>query len=316
MEPSPRWKKIILGSVVLPVVVGLIACRRAVDVPNLPVQATAQPEETAESETGPAAGRSTPEPDEQPRPAEETAGKIEPELPPPLVDDPESLERLDVSDPIWFDRHERQVVMVGVVCQRCAPLELFACVKGSKEHESVVVVDAKPYVMHAGLVAAGAVPGSPVRFVPEFVPASGTEIEITLIWQDENGRRRRARAQDWVRDVADLYWTFEGVVANEFDDELNPADQPAAWKDMQYPWVFAGSQFVQDDRTGERYYQADAEGDLICVSNFPGAVLDVPIRSTDSNAALLFEAFTERIPPLGTPVTLILTPKLEKRADE
>ncbi|OHB82917.1 MAG: hypothetical protein A2V98_09195 [Planctomycetes bacterium RBG_16_64_12] len=105
-------------------------------------------------------------------------------------------------------------------------------------------------------------------------------------------------------------------MANEFDDELNPADQPAAWKDMQYPWVFAGSQFVQDDRTGERYYQADAEGDLICVSNFPGAVLDVPIRSTDSNAALLFEAFTERIPPLGTPVTLILTPKLEKRADE
>src|SRR3990172_6866670 len=94
MEPSPRWKKIILGSVVLPVVVGLIACRRAVDVPNLPVQATAQPEETAESETGPAAGRSTPEPDEQPRPAEETAGKIEPELPPPLVEDPESLERL------------------------------------------------------------------------------------------------------------------------------------------------------------------------------------------------------------------------------
>ena len=37
----------------------------------------------------------------------------------------------------------------------------------------------------------------------------------------------------------------------------------------------------------------------------------VPIRSSDSNAVLLFEAFTERIPPLGTPVTLILTPKLK-----
>jgi hypothetical protein len=53
---------------------------------------------------------------------------------------------------------------------------------------------------------------------------------------------------------------------------------------------------------------------LICVSNFPSAVLDVPIQSTDSNAALLFAAYTERIPPIGTPVTIVLAPKLGKPA--
>jgi hypothetical protein len=41
-------------------------------------------------------------------------------------------------------------------------------------------------------------------------------------------------------------------------------------------------------------------------------MLDLPIESSQSNEALLFRAFTERIPPLGTPVTLLLTPKLEK----
>ena len=248
-----------------------------------------------------------PEPDP---PAEEEPA-AEPPLPPPLVDDPESLQRLHPAYPVWIDSQGKHVLIVGRICQRRAPLELFACLRGSKEHESVVAVDTKAYVVHAGLLATGAEPGSPVQFVPEFRPASGTEIDVTVVWEDESGRRRQARAQDWIRDVAGIYSMFEGVVANQFDEELNLDDQSAAWKNMEYPWVFAGSQFLKDERTGQQYYQADGEGDLICVSNFPSAVLDVPIRSSDSNAVLLFEAYTERIPPLGTPVTLILTPKLK-----
>jgi len=248
----------------------------------------------------------------QPRPPAEEEAETDRELAVPLVDAPDSLEPLQPHQPIWITPDRTSVVMVGRVCQRRAPLELFACLKGSKDHESVVAVDTDAYVVHAGLLLTGAQPGSPVRFDPEFVPPSGTEIEVTVIWEDQDGRRRRARGQDWVRDVAELYAMFDGVVANQFDDELNVGDQAAAWKDMDYPWVFAGSQLVKDDRTGEPYYLADVEGDLICVSNFPSAVLDVPVQSSNSNAALLFEAFTERIPQLGTPVTLVLTPKLEK----
>jgi hypothetical protein len=267
-----------------------------------PETAAGQPQETA--------------PSPQSEPSSEEAAGTEPELPPPLADDPAGLQRLHPSYPVWIDRQRRHVYMVGRICQRRAPLELFACLRRSKEHESVVAVDTKAYVVHAGLLAAGAEPGTPVQFVPEFQPATGTEIEVMVRWEDEQGRRREARAQDWVRDIGDVYTMFEGVIANQFDEELHPGDQFAAWKDMDQPWVFAGSQFVEDGRTGEQYYQADAEGDLICVSNFPSAVLDVPIRSSDSNAALLFEAYTERIPALGTPVTLILTPKLDEAAQD
>lgn len=240
----------------------------------------------------------------------------QPELPTPLVDDPSSLKLLQPSYPIWIDGDDKRVVMVGRVCQRRAPLELFACTRGGKEHESVLAVNTEAWLMHAALLAVDAEPGSPVAFVPEYVPASGTEIEIAVIWEDESGRRRRARAQDWVRDVSALYERFQGVIANQFDDELNLVDQHAAWKSMEHPWVFAGSQFVKDEQTGEGSYLANAEGELICVSNFPTAVLDVPIRSSDSNASLMFETFTERIPPLGTPVTMVLTPVLGERAED
>ena len=50
-------------------------------------------------------------------------------------------------------------------------------------------------------------------------------------------------------------------------------------------------------------------GDLICVSNFPTATLDLPIESSQSNEALLFEAFTGRVPPRGTQVDLIFSAK-------
>ncbi|MHC4402648.1 MAG: YdjY domain-containing protein [Planctomycetota bacterium] len=234
----------------------------------------------------------------------------------PLVDDPNRLTKLHPNYPVWIDRVAKQVVVLGEVCQRRAPLELFVCLRGSKEHEAVVVVDTKAYVVHAGLMAVGGEPGHPVQFQPDFAPASGPEIEVTVVWRDQQGRRRSLRGQDWVHDVAGLYRTLDGVVANPVDEELSLGDDWAAWKSMSYVWVFAGSRFVKDERTGEQYYYADVEGDLICVSNFPSAVLDVPFRSTDSNTGLLFHSFTERIPPAGTPVTLLLAPRPQEPGDE
>jgi len=49
-------------------------------------------------------------------------------------------------------------------------------------------------------------------------------------------------------------------------------------------------------------------GDLICVSNFPTATLDVPVKSSQANEELLYEPFTERIPPRDTKVRLVLRP--------
>ncbi len=203
----------------------------------------------------------------------------------PLIEGLSDKDRLDPKQPIWLTKDRKSVVIQSMVCQNQAPLEMFACLLGSKEHESVLAVPVKAFVVHAGLLATGAKQGTPVRFDPEYSPPTGTEIEITVYWKDQDGKVQKAQAQEWVRDLT-------------------------TGKAMTHPWVFAGSKMYKDEQTGKEHYLGDSSGDLICVSNFSSATLDVPIQSSDSNASLMFETFTEHIPPLGTPVTMVLTPKL------
>ena len=68
---------------------------------------------------------------------------------------------------------------------------------------------------------------------------------------------------------------------------------------------FTGS-VAGKDRQGNPYYLANITGELIGVSNFVGTILDVPFESTSDNENLIFEPNTEKIPPVGTEVTLIL----------
>ncbi len=202
-----------------------------------------------------------------------------------LSKDPPGMKRLQPDADVWIDPKNKRVVMDGVVSLRAGTLEMFACLRGTKEHESIVAVDTKAFPVHAALLAVGAKPGSPVRFQPKYQPATGTPIDITMIWKDEKGKEHHARAQDWVRNLR-------------------------THKPIDFTWVFAGSGFYADEE-GHKHYQAEG-GDFICVSNFPSAMLDVPVESSQGTADLQFEAFTEHIPPRGTKVRLVLTPRLEK----
>lgn len=193
------------------------------------------------------------------------------------------LVRLSKTHDIWLDTERKQLIIEGYVCLREGFLEMFACPKGTKEHESIVAVHSDAMTVHAGLLALNAQSGSPVKFDPKFVPASGAKIDIFVTWTDADGKAQKVRAQEWIREVQTK-------------------------KELSYPWVFAGSGFFVDEDSGKRYYHADA-GDLICVSNFPTATLDLPIESSQANANLQFEAFSERIPPKGTKIRLILQPR-------
>jgi hypothetical protein len=205
------------------------------------------------------------------------------DLGPPLVDHPENLKRLHPKQPVWVDPKQKAVVFQGETCRASYALEFLVTMPG-REYEAVIVSNVRPSIVHAGLMAVGAQPGSPVKFLPKFEPATGTEIEIEVRWKDPQGKIQKARAQDWVRDIK-------------------------TQKALELNWVFAGSKLSDDD--GKRIYQADF-GDFISVANVPIATLDLPMRSMSDLDARQFEGFTERVPPQGTPVTLILKPKLPK----
>src|SRR5436190_13705635 len=113
----------------------------------------------------------------------------------PALGDPKGLTRVTKDYDIWIDEKRKAVIVDGQVCLREGQLEMFACPKGSKEHESVVSLNCKAEEVHAALLAAGGKPGTPVSFDPEYKPASGQVVDIYVLWNDAEGAKHQARAQ-------------------------------------------------------------------------------------------------------------------------
>jgi hypothetical protein len=249
---------------------------------------------------------------------------------------------------VLLDKKGKRVLLKTQVALRQGSLEMLCCLKQTKEHESILSLDARAYVVHTGLLAIDAKPGTPVQYNPDFQAPTGQKIDIFVNWTDENGKAQRVRAQNWVRQsinrfrivkmeslpegvslpknselrydrkLKELSWygQMSGKQKQDFlaltsDKEFREAiekfyaqSQP---REMKADWVFAGSGFFTDEDTGKKFYLAE-DGDLICVANFGGAMIDVAMPSSAESSELNFEAFTERIPPKGTPVTVELIP--------
>lgn len=200
--------------------------------------------------------------------------------------DNSGLTKITKEHDVYLDLKQKAVVIDGEVCLREGQLEMFACPKGTKEHESVVSLNCTAEQVHAALLAVGAKPGTTVKFDPEYKPATGPVIDVLILWRDDKGERHKVRAQEWVKNAK-------------------------TQKEMSFDWVFAGSSFWTEEDTGKVHYSANS-GDLICVSNFNTATLDLPVESSQANASLLFTAFTDRVPPRGTKIRLVLIPRQKK----
>lgn len=181
---------------------------------------------------------------------------------------------------VKIDRKRKLVVVDGRIALRAGQLEMFACPAGTKEHESVIALLSDSKTIHAGLLAVGARPGAVVKWDPVYSPAYGDVLEVYVLWKDAEGKPHQVRGQSWVRDVK-------------------------TGEEMKSDWIFAGSGFWTDPSDGIEYYYADG-GEAICVSNFPTAMVDLPIQSSQANDSLLFEAFESRIPARNTPVRVVL----------
>src|SRR5262245_18482993 len=111
-------------------------------------------------------------------------------------DPPPDLVKISKTGDVWFDKKRKAVVVDGQVCLREGHLEMFACPKGTKEHESVVSLNCQAFEVHAGLLGAEALPGTPVSFDPVYKPATGQIIDIYVLWKDADGAKKHVRAQE------------------------------------------------------------------------------------------------------------------------
>ena len=78
----------------------------------------------------------------------------------------------------------------GKICFRQGLLEMFACPEGTKEHESIVAVKSKAFLVHTALLAVGAEVGKPVQYEPHYVPQR-VQIKIDVAWKNQQGQTVR-----------------------------------------------------------------------------------------------------------------------------
>jgi len=187
-----------------------------------------------------------------------------------------------------LDLQRRQITLQAQVCLRQGLLELLVARTGAaRDHESILHTEAMPSDIHAALLALGLAPGVPAHWVPlpdgdgQTVPPRGAELTITLHWTDADGQPRQCDAFDWLTQIR----------------------QDGSRTHDKRHWVFVGSQPLPDGA-----YWADATGEVVCVSNFPSTLIDVPFQSTSDNSMLLYQANTDAIPPLGTEIQVVLEP--------
>lgn len=183
---------------------------------------------------------------------------------------------------------QRRVRVNAEVCLREGLLEQLLTRKRTKEHEAILAADIDARELHAALTLAGAEAGKVVQFRPKLVAPSGTTIKVFLEYELK-GQTVRVPAQQWLRNIKSK-------------------------KDFTSDWVFAGSVLIPnpEDKTKKPFYGAN-DGDIIAIVNFETSLMDVPFLNTKDNDDLLYQAHTERIPALKTPVAVILEPVVEKK---
>ena len=241
---------------------------------------------------------------------------------------------------------KRLTLRTEVACRTCI-LEMLCVPEGFKEHETILRIRSRAYVIHAGLLALGLDPGQPAQFYPEFAPPAGTEIGITAAWLDEDGKLHRRDVRHWIRRNVHRYYSaplaappaglklpykelrydkfnhellwygplsetdrrdlLEKSTSPEFQAAINRFFADSQSQPMEASFVFVGSRFTADPDSGQQFYAAEG-GCLICVANFTDALLDIREDSSASDGAQAYEAWTEHLPPEGTPVLLELVP--------
>ena len=171
-------------------------------------------------------------------------------------------------------------------------LEVLACSRDTREHEAVVVTDAKPSQVHAALLAIGLEPGKPGSYSwqgerVQANPPTGPRVRVEVIVGDGQG----VPLTDWAVNVR------------------SGETLTAALREAGHAMLFAGSVSIERERGAS--YLGDGAGTLVGLSTFgtetvacealfnPDSAVEEPVWI--ANSAL--------VPKAGTPVRVRIWPE-------
>lgn len=167
-------------------------------------------------------------------------------------------------------------------------LELIACTPNTREHEVLVVTEARPSHVHAALLLLGLEPGRPGSWRWEgdqlrADPPTGAPVAVEFVLE-RDGQEVVEPASSWV--------------LNRATGEHFPPG----------PWLFAGSRLVP--HMGRSVYDADGTGVFIGLTTFGSEVLAWPEMISPEAAVEqpVWVADPSRTPKVDTPVRIRLRP--------
>lgn len=164
-------------------------------------------------------------------------------------------------------------------------LEVLACSSDTREHEAVVVTQAKPSQVHAALLAIGLEPGKPGSYswLGERVEATaptGPRVRVEVIVGDGEA----SLITDWAVDAR------------------NGRTLTEALREVGHAMLFAGS--VSTERSGGVTYLGDGGGTLVGLSTFGTETVACETMFNPDSAIEepVWIANTKLVPPAGTAV--------------
>jgi hypothetical protein len=189
---------------------------------------------------------------------------------------------------ILFDSKSREIRLPAQISSVDRTLEFLIVHEKGKIYESLLVTKISPthlnlaltllrYQTSRELIALPNETGGTSGDFPD-VPAdvkAGARVNIEVEWTDD-GKVRRVPASDWIQHA------------------VKATAMPAG------PWVYNGSDYH------EGKYVPEMCGDIIGILVAPSAVLNYP--GADNDNGNIWNPFQKRVPPVDTPVTVIITP--------
>jgi hypothetical protein len=249
-----------------------------------------------------------PVPAEPPPPVKDSPGQpsdpgpIKPPTAPPATDTSKAAGQPFKLPGLTINSKERCVDIEATICLDAGALELVACTKDSKEHESVITVGARPIHIHTALLLLGAQSGNPPmrqaireeenRWVDH--PPKGDLIEVLLEIKDPAGKLTERPISDFI--------------TRSSEQASSPGAVPTKGeKPPRFPstFLFAGSQLINIG-PGPKTYLADRSGHVISISTFGDELLCLPEVHSQENGALMWSIDPTHLPKKGNPVTLRL----------
>jgi len=206
-----------------------------------------------------------------------------------------ALPLIELPGGLVVDREKGELRMPAVVAIEAGFLEQAVCMRNTRDHEAVLVVDLLPSRVHAGLMMLGLDPGAPGSWsyepIPETdrvrverKPPTGALVEILVRVTDPSGELRELPIADWIAGVRD------------------GAPFPVV------PWVFGGSRFERFRPDEPEFYLADQSGSLVGLVTFGDEVLGLRAVRSDQVAVdgAEWEIRTGEAPRPGTVVELVM----------